>query len=75
MRYFNNSFDSFDFSRTELTLVGNCESALRSGDGDDDVNNPVNIVRGTLTMGQRGVQATQAPGVPTDNGNSVWRPY
>lgn len=64
-------------SPLELTLVGNCESALRSGDDD-----PVNIVRGTLAMGQRGggvgvggQQTTQPPGVPTDNGNSVWRPY
>lgn len=57
----------------ELTLVGNCESALRSGDGDD--GDPVNIVRGSLTMGGPRGQTTQPPGVPTDNGNSVWRPY
>lgn len=68
----------FSFLVLELTLVGNCESALRSADGDEDVHNPVNIVRGTLAMGQRGglgPQTTQPPGVPTDNGNSVWRPY
>lgn len=67
----------FFFSRLELTLVGNCESALRSGEGDDDPSNQVNIVRGTLAMGQRGVgqQTSQPTGVPSDNGISVWRPY